>query len=85
MYLQRLYVLHDLESQGMQEPPYQQQENTEILHLLVEKKLLDENGIVVIEAAKEDIYEERCDSLILYKKALYGITQVLYYRQEEMK
>ncbi len=48
-------------------------------------KLLDENGIVVIEAAKEDIYEERCDSLILYKKALYGITQVLYYRQEEMK
>ena len=67
------------------DPPYQQQENTEILHLLVEKKLLDENGIVVIEAAKEDIYEERCDSLILYKKALYGITQVLYYRQEEMK
>lgn len=61
------------------DPPYQQQENEQIMRLLTEKNLLAPMGTVVIEAAKEDIYQETCGSLILYKRAVYGVTQVLYY------
>lgn len=65
------------------DPPYELQENGKIMLYLAKWNMLTKEARVVLEAAKEDIYESRYGCLTLYKEANYGITHILYYRRED--
>ena len=64
------------------DPPYEQQHNEKVLELLSDLQLLKDDGIVVVEAKKEDELKEVIKTLRCYKTATYGITTIHYYRKE---
>lgn len=65
------------------DPPYKQQQIDEILKFLVEHQMLNPNADVVCESLKEDSFQESYGTLVLQKDAIYGITKISYYRNEE--
>lgn len=66
------------------DPPYQQQENECILQRLQDQHLLSSSAIVMIEADKKDVYPEVVGELSLFKRKEYGISQILFYRKENV-
>lgn len=63
------------------DPPYQKQHNGKVLQWLSDQDCMTESGVAVIEAAKEDVYEQKYGSLVFWKEKIYGITRIIYYRR----
>ena len=64
------------------DPPYKGQKINDILAFLEEFGLLAEGGIVMAECLKEDPLLEACGSIVQFKREIYGITAVTFYRKE---
>lgn len=81
-------ALSILKEEGIQfdlvylDPPYAYEHNEEIIHLLHEYNLLNKNARIVVECLKEDSHSEDIDGIRIYKEAVYGITRIVYYRNE---
>lgn len=65
------------------DPPYALQKNEELMEKIASRKLLSENGILIIESRKEDEFKEEIANMRLYKKAYYGITKISYYERKQ--
>lgn len=60
------------------DPPYKEHIINNIIDLLLEKKLLKKNSLVICELTNEEDYQS--NQLILYKKRKYGEKIVLIYK-----
>ena len=65
------------------DPPYAKQKNTEILRLIDDFDLLEKDGTIVIESAKDDTFTEDCGKLAYYKDRVYGMTRITLYRKKD--
>lgn len=65
------------------DPPYKKQQIHEMLTLIDEFDICKENGYIVCESLKEDIFEEIYGNLKKVKDVTYGITRITYYRMEK--
>lgn len=65
------------------DPPYKKQQIAKILMFIDHHQLLKENGDIVCESLKEDIFEERYGNLHKVKEATYGITKITYYQRRD--
>ncbi|MBW9211982.1 MULTISPECIES: 16S rRNA (guanine(966)-N(2))-methyltransferase RsmD [Terrabacteria group] len=65
------------------DPPYAKQENEQVIQLLIEKDLLNLDGVIVVEADRNDAYAETIGKMKLWKKKEYGVSQLLFYRKEK--
>lgn len=80
-------ALHKLEEQKQSfdvvflDPPYKKQQISGILQYLDEHDMVKENGDVICESLKEDIFEDAVGSLQKVKDVTYGITRITYYRK----
>ena len=66
------------------DPPYAFKEYGRIFALVEEYDVLDEEGVVIIEAEKNTALEETYGLMHLYKERKYGISKLLYYRKETL-
>ena len=64
------------------DPPYARQTNDEILKYLGDHHMMNKDGRIMIESAKEDSFLKEYNDIKLYKEAVYGITRISYYRYE---
>ncbi len=65
------------------DPPYRKERNAEIIAALRENDLLAHGARIVIESLKEDQYDEIICGMRKYREAVYGITKISYYREED--
>ena len=63
------------------DPPYALKCHEEIMKYLDTNQMINEDGVVLIESANEDVFEERYGSLEKYKEKIYGISRITYYRK----
>ena len=63
------------------DPPYAKQRNEELMSALLEKDLINDQGIVVVESLKSDNFSERIGSLEKIKEKVYRDTKITYYRK----
>ena len=63
------------------DPPYAKQQNEKLMTMIAKRKLLSEEGILIVESRKEDEFKEEIADLRCYKKAYYGITKISYYER----
>lgn len=63
------------------DPPYAKQQNEKLLQMISDKKLLSEEGRLIVESLKEDVLSETIGDLKRYKIACYGITKISYYER----
>ena len=66
------------------DPPYALKVIEEILCFLDEHNMIDTYGSVVVESAKEDVYNERYGTLVKVKEKEYGITRITYFEKESV-
>lgn len=66
------------------DPPYKKQQISSILRYLDEHDMVNENGDVICESLKEDIFEDTVGSLQKVKDVTYGITRITYYRKRQL-
>lgn len=64
------------------DPPYDLKPYDECFQIIDKYDMLDEEGVIVVESAKEDIFKEQYGNLIKYKEKEYGITRITYYQKE---
>ncbi|WP_416325858.1 16S rRNA (guanine(966)-N(2))-methyltransferase RsmD [[Eubacterium] hominis] len=80
-------VLEEMKSQKQSfdlvflDPPYKKQQIHEILTLLDEYDLVNEQGDVVCESQKEDVFEDQIGCFEKRKDVTYGITRITYYKK----
>ena len=65
------------------DPPYRFDEHEKLFSLIREHDLLKEDGMVILEAEKNTVLNERYGNMYLYKERRYGISKLLYYRKGE--
>lgn len=65
------------------DPPYRKQKISEILYFIEQHDLLKENGDIVCESLKEDVFEDTYGSLVKVREITYGITRITYYKRRE--
>lgn len=63
------------------DPPYKKQQIHEILTILGELDLVNDDGDVVCESQKEDIFEDQVACFEKVKDVTYGITRITYYKK----
>ena len=63
------------------DPPYKKQQIHEILNLLDELDLVKDDGDVVCESQKEDVFEDQVGCFEKVKDVTYGITRITYYKK----
>ncbi|MGN1344277.1 MAG: 16S rRNA (guanine(966)-N(2))-methyltransferase RsmD [Traorella sp.] len=63
------------------DPPYAKQQNEKLMNIISDLKLLSEEGILIVESRKEDVFAEQIGQLKCYKMAYYGITKISYYER----
>ena len=61
------------------DPPYRKQQISSILTFIDEHQLLRENGQIICESLKEDIFEDTYQNFEKVKDSTYGITRITYY------
>lgn len=64
------------------DPPYALKVYDRIMRYLDEHKMIEEGGTVILESAKEDIFEEKYGDLVKIHEKIYGITKVCIYRRK---
>lgn len=64
------------------DPPYDLKPYEECFQKIDKYDMLEDDGVMVVESAKEDMFEERYGNLIKYKEKVYGITRITYYQKE---
>lgn len=80
-------VLTHVREQGLRfdlvflDPPYKKQQIHEILRILDEYDLVKEDGDVVCESQKEDVFADQIGSFEKVKDVTYGITRITYYKK----
>ena len=62
------------------DPPYKTDLNKKIMKIISEKNLLKENGYLIIECNKEEVFEEEITKYAykIIKEKIYGDTKVIY-------
>ncbi len=65
------------------DPPYNKGLITPVLKTIFERKLLDKEGIIVIEHEKNDILEDEVFSFRRIKCKHYGITTISIYKEAD--
>lgn len=65
------------------DPPYAKQKIMEILTFLDEHQMVSDDGDVIAESAKEDVFEEQVGELIQVKSVCYGITRITYFKRRK--
>lgn len=65
------------------DPPYAKQEIFQQLVYFSDNQLIEENGLIVCETAKEVELPKTVKSLRQVKRQIYGITAITIYRNEE--
>lgn len=63
------------------DPPYAKQENERLMEKLDALHIVSENGVVIIESLKEEVWPDTMAGFEKYKEKCYGITRISYYRQ----
>ena len=63
------------------DPPYKMNDIDDIMNKTL--KVLNKNGLIVFEMAKESIYSESYEGLKLIKNKTYGIKRVLVFKGEK--
>lgn len=63
------------------DPPYAKQENERLMEKLDALHIVSENGVVIIESLKEEVWPDTMAGFKKYKEKCYGITRISYYRQ----
>lgn len=64
------------------DPPYALKVYDKIMEYLSENEMVCEEGLVVLESAKEDIFLENYGDLVRIHEKIYGITKVSIYRRQ---
>ncbi|MDE6196053.1 MAG: 16S rRNA (guanine(966)-N(2))-methyltransferase RsmD [Erysipelotrichaceae bacterium] len=65
------------------DPPYQVYSFADILAFIDEHDLLQEDGYLICESAKEEQFEDHYHHFKKVKEAVYGITRITYYKGEK--
>ncbi len=63
------------------DPPYGRSLCDEVLNMVVASGMLSENGIVILEHAKDDVISFAATTMELYRQKVYGNTAVSIYRK----
>ncbi|MFZ5966331.1 MAG: 16S rRNA (guanine(966)-N(2))-methyltransferase RsmD [Bacillota bacterium] len=83
-------VLNRLSEEGIKfdiiflDPPYLKDLIMPCIHTILREKLLNDNGIIVIEHDSKDILPEKIDSISIYKQKKYGNTTISIYTEEDV-
>lgn len=64
------------------DPPYALQRNEKLIEKICALSLIKEDGLILVESRKEDVFPEKISEMVLEKAACYGITKISYYRRE---
>ncbi|MDO4500025.1 MAG: 16S rRNA (guanine(966)-N(2))-methyltransferase RsmD [Erysipelotrichaceae bacterium] len=64
------------------DPPYKFADFDKIFDLINENNVLKKGGILVFEIKKDSVVKEKYNNLSLYKEKKYGISKLLYFREE---
>lgn len=67
------------------DPPYAKQQNEVLIQKICDLALIKEEGLILVESRKEDVFNERIGDMVLEKEAFYGITKISYYRREAVE
>ena len=67
----------------MLDPPFKMENKQSLLELLEEKKLLKDNGIIVMHAKYTDPFDEQIGELVQTDYRRYGINVLVYYQWEK--
>lgn len=65
------------------DPPYALDKYKQLLDLINYRQLLADNGIIVMEADKAQLFEEKVHHFFKYKEHVLGNTKFVFYRMEE--
>ena len=63
------------------DPPYEGFDLNAILNLINEYKILNDEGMIIIESAKNTIVDEKISNFIKVKEKKYGNSKVSYFRK----
>jgi 16S rRNA (guanine966-N2)-methyltransferase len=63
--------------------PYMLNNGVETVELILEKGVLDEDGIIVVECARDYKMPESIGKMKLFRQKSYAHTNVYYYNSEE--
>lgn len=61
------------------DPPYKKQQIDEIISFIAKHQLLKEDGDIVCESLKEDMFQDAYEDIEKVKDSTYGITRITYY------
>lgn len=64
----------------MLDPPFKMEDKQSLLELLEQKKLLKDNGIIVMHAKYTDPFDEQIGELVQTDYRRYGINVLVYYQ-----
>lgn len=64
------------------DPPYALDAYNKAMNYISDHTMVEENGIVVLESAKEDSFAQRYGDLELVHEKIYGISKVTIYRRK---
>lgn len=65
------------------DPPYFSDEIEKVLPIIGERKLLSEDGLIIVEHSSKKKVPEKFDKLLIYKNYRYGDTMLTLYRREK--
>ncbi len=65
------------------DPPYMLNNGTEIVNIILDRELLEDDGIIVVECAREYKMPESIGKMKIFKEKNYSHTSVYYYKSEE--
>jgi 16S rRNA (guanine(966)-N(2))-methyltransferase RsmD len=66
------------------DPPYSNQDTTEILQLIAEKNLLKPRGVICVETADTTSLPETVKTLIQFDRRKYGSTSISFYQHGDL-
>lgn len=66
------------------DPPFAKQENAWMIEQIDQLQLLKEDGIIVVESTKEDVFPSQIRQMEQYKQVQYGRCQITYYRKRKV-
>lgn len=65
------------------DPPYAKQQIDDIMRFLSDNDLVNIDGLVICESAKEDSFASSYGQLVMNNEKVYGITRVSIYKKED--
>ena len=65
------------------DPPYKLDNGIQIVELILQRDILSEDGIIVVECAREYIMPEKIGRMNLFRHKSYAHTNVYFYNTEE--